>query len=314
VSLPPLWIVRVALTLLPLPALAQPRSEALAPPVRRLEPSVADSAREVGIAPGHPTTLLFDAALDTQAVERACHELGFQRVAVAKDTIMLLPAPGLKAGQQLRLMVSFADGQPPGGVPVVFVVRPAAAETLVEVSRGALPVSSCQAALTEEQARSAEKDEALALKDAEIAALRAEAGGLTGLVASGRLTDGGVRSMALVTRAWRPPEQLTYLAAHLYVARGLMAVDVELKLRAQAAAPWVPGAVTLALGTTSVPVRSARLVEGSMLKPGDTAHFVVEWEAPEALPGKPPPVYRLKVMDQSGMQHIDALCLGRGKC
>ncbi|MBN1206172.1 MAG: DUF2381 family protein [Myxococcaceae bacterium] len=313
-SLPPAWIVWLLIPLAGLPAVAQPRVDATAPPVRQLEVSPSLNELEVWVAPGRPITLLFDAKLDPVAVAREGRALGFQRVAVAEDTLTLLPGAGLKEGARLRLEVRFADGQPPEGVLLVFIVDPTRAESLVEVYRGPRSGGTCQEALEAERARSAAKDAELARKDAEIAALRAEGGSLTALVAAGRLTEGGVRAIPLPMRGWKLPRDLRCSAARLYMARGRMALEMELKMVANSTQPWAPGEVTLTRNATPVPVLSARLVEGALLNKNDTARLVVEWEAPEALPDKPPSLYILEVMEQGGKRNMIALCVGRGKC
>jgi uncharacterized protein (TIGR02268 family) len=300
VSLLPVQAVPVFILLLGLSSVAQPRPEGPRRPVRQLELPPLQGAAEVRVAPGVPTTLLFNARLDQSEIERAGRELGFARVAVAQDTLTVVPSPAALAGAQLRLPVRFAEGPPQEGEIVVFVVDPPQAVAHVEVVRRMRTVPAVEAALVAERAKSTALEAELAARDAREAELRAEQGSLAGLIEAGTLGQEGIFSRELDAETWQLPVELQVGKSQLHAGTGRVAVVVELELKA-AARPWRPGRATLqAKGqgpTLRLPARVARLVGTAVLAPGEKALLVVEVEVPT---GGPRRSYRLEVLEQGG--------------
>jgi uncharacterized protein (TIGR02268 family) len=295
VPLPPFWVVSLLIVLLGLPGLAQPGPAPVLPPVGGGEACAPAAVAEVRVAPEQPTTLLFDAALDQGAVEHAARELGFARVAVAKDTLTVVPAPGWRAGERRRLTVPFADGQPPGGLPLVFVLAPTQAEAHVKVSRPPRTLAALEQALAAQQVR-------CDAKDAELATLREKASSLALLVASGTLGREGLRVVPLETAQWTMPAELERGAASLYVATGQVAFEVELTLAA-GAQPWAPGAATLEdqTGQNLVHAGVVQLVDGPVLTAGAKARLVVGFAASMGNLGK---LYEFKVTERNGSRGL----------
>jgi uncharacterized protein (TIGR02268 family) len=301
VSLLPVHVVSVFILLLGLPVLAQPRPEGAERPMRQLELPPLQGAAEVRVAPGFPTTLLFNARIDRSAVERAGRELGFARVAAGEDTLTVVPGVEAQAGAQLRLPVRFMEGPPQEGEAVVFVVDPLNAEAHVEVSRRVRTVPALEEALAVERARYAAKEAELAARDAQVAELRAAHGGLAGLVEAGILGRDGISVREVEIKL---PPGLSAGNGRLYVATGRVALVVELTLVA-GARPWAPARATLEPRTgdtsTRLPARVTRLLKAAVLAPGDKALLVVEFEVPT---GGPEQMYKLEVLEQGGERSL----------
>jgi uncharacterized protein (TIGR02268 family) len=267
---------------------------------------------EVPVAPGRPLVLFFDAALDPTQVRRVSRELGLQRVAVGEDTLAFQLAPGLQEGTRLRLPVRFMDGQPPESVSVVLVVDSPRARSHAAVPRRLPEAQGCEGALAATRAQ-------VAAQGAELSALKEElrdrAGSLTELVATGVLTGAGVRGVALPVKQWKRVHELKVTAARLYVARGRMAVELEVLVeKGGRKRPWAPGPAKLMLNGTAVAVRSVRLLGGPLLERDSKARLLVEWEAPAADAERPPPPYALEVAEQGGSGTLRAPCLGSEPC
>jgi uncharacterized protein (TIGR02268 family) len=299
VSLLPVQAVPVFILLLGLPSVAQPRPGWARRPAQQLELPALQGAAEVRVAPGVPTTLLFNARLDRSEVERAGRELGFARVAVADDTLTVVPGMAAQAGARLRLPVRFAGGPPQEGETVVFVVDPPHAEAHVEVVRRMRTVPALEEALIAERARSAALETELAARDAREAELRAEQGSLAGLIEAGTLDPEGISVQKLGANQWDPLADLRAGELRCHVATGRVALVVELDLKA-GARPWAPGEATLQLQdgpSTRLPARVARLLRRPVLAPGERALLVVEFEVPTGGSNK---TYRLEVLEQGG--------------
>jgi uncharacterized protein (TIGR02268 family) len=301
VSLLPVQAVPVFILLLGLPSVAQPRPEGSLRPAQQLELPALQGAAEVRVAPGVPTTLVFNnARLDRSAVERAGRELGFARVAVAEDTLTVVPGMTAQEGAQLRLPVRFAEGPPQEGEIVVFVVDPPHAEAHVEVVRRMRTVPALEEALVAERARSAALDVELAARGARVAELRAEQGSLAGLIEAGTLGPQGISVQTLRAVDWLPSAELSTESSRLHVATGRVAVVVELHLE-PTARPWAPGGASLQpMGNDSsarLPARVTRLVGKAVLAPGERALLVVEFDLPT---GGPLRTYKLEVLGQDG--------------
>jgi uncharacterized protein (TIGR02268 family) len=312
VCLPPAQVVLLLLVLSALPAAAQLGPAGVAAELPPPSGQRLSEDMEVPVAPGRPLVLFFDAALDQTHVRRVSRELGLQRVAVGEDTLAFQLAPGLQEGTRLRLPVRFADGQAPESVNVVLVVDSPRAQGQVAVPRRPREAPGCAEALAAVRAQ-------VAAQGAELSALREElrdrAGSLTELVATGVLTGAGVRVVALPVGQWGSVRGLRVTAARLYVARGRMAVEVEVQVeRRRRKRPWSPGAVKLTLDDTPVALRSVRLLGGPLLEYKSMARLLVEWEASNADPERPPAPYALEVPDPDSGGTLRAPCLGSQRC
>lgn len=294
---PPRGVVWLWIHLVGAAALAQPSSESLLP-VRRLTLAGSRDVPEVRLAPGRLTTLLFDAPLEVNALRQVGRTWGFERVEVAERALVLLPQSGKAVAARIPLTVRFADGQPEAGLPLVLVVGSGEAEARVEVARGLLPGS-------EERAESQAAGGAQA---PEGAAPLAKESGLMGLISTGLLGEQGIRAIRVKPDDWAP-QGMTVRETRVYVATGRMALEVTLFLE-RGELPWAPGEAIVDLGQSerAAPRAVARLLEGAVLRPGDTARLVVEWEAPT---GQKMPRCRLSVSEQGGERafQVNALLL-----
>ena len=301
-SLLPVQVVLLSVLFLGWAALAQPHPVPTSAPVRSLELPPLRGVAEVRVAPGLPTTLLFNARLDRGAVERAGRELGFTRVAVAEDALVVVPAQHTQQGARLTLPIRFAGEEAHEAEAVVFLVAPAQAEAAVQVVRRARTVPALEEALVTARERGAALEAALATRSAELAAARTEKASMAPLMEAGLLGREGIRAMELGAVNWEPGETGT-AAAWLYVATGSVAFDIELTLSAQAR-PWAPGAARLVPHHgrgLPIPARVARLVGASMVAPGEKARLLVEFEVPTAgaMEG-----YTLEVAEQGGERDL----------
>lgn len=309
-SLPLLQVVLLFFLLTALPAPAQPRM----PDRGLLEPEqqAAPEDREIPVAAGLPTTLLFDAVLDQLAVQRVSRELGLQRVAIGEDTLTFQLPPGLPEGTRLRLRARFADGQCPESVSLVLVVDPSRAQSHAAVPRRSLAALSCEEALGAARALAAARDGELLTLHEE---LKTKAGTLAELVATDVLTEAGVRVIPVPVEAVSRLRGVKVTAARVYVARGRMAAELVMTLTHVRRTPlWTPGAVKLTLNGTPAVARSVRLLEGTVRQGKSTARLIVEWEAPAAHPDKPPPPSALEVLGQGGKPPLRVSCLGSESC
>jgi len=304
VSLLPAQAVPVFILLLGLPSLAQPRPEGAQRPVRQLELPPLQGVATVRVAPGVPTTLLFNVGLDRSAVERAAHALGLARVVVAEEALTVVPGMGAQAGAQLRLPVRFAEGPAQEGEAVVFVVDPLNGEAHVEVSRRMRTVPALEEALAAERARSAAQEAELAARDALVAELRAARGELAGLIEAGTLGPQGIPVKELPAALWELAAGLSAHNGRLYVAAGRAALVVELHLM-PGERPWAPaGATVKPMGSDTggrLTARITRLVRAAALAPGGRALLMVELEVP---PGDPTDEYSLEVWEQEGPRRV----------
>lgn len=294
-SLLPVQVVPLSILFLGLSALAQPHPALASPPMRSLELPPLRGVAEVSVAQGLPTTLLFNAKLDRAAIERAGRELGLARVAVAEDTLLVVPAQEAKPGTRLTLPLRFAGEEAHEGEAVVFVVDPAHAEAYVQVVRRVRTVPALEEALAAALERGAALEAALEARSAELASVAP-------LIEAGVLGRDGIRPVELGKVTWRPGEDATG-NAWLYVAAGRVAFDIELTLAAQAR-PWALGEARLKRdeqGASPIPARVARLLGASVVAPGERARLLVEFEVPTEGATQP---YRLEVTEREGKRML----------
>ncbi len=286
-SVPPCRVVSLLLLVLPAAALAQAGGWEGEPLVRQLELSQVPPP-EVWMAPGQATLVLLDARLDTQAMQRASAVEGLRLVEVAERAVTLVLSGGVKAGARLEYTLHFADGQPAEGVTLVLRVDSARAESAVEVYRGAIPAEALK--------------RQVAALNARVQALLSQEAGLLPLMAAGLLAPAGVRSRNVNEPVTVKAPGLTSEDAWHHVATGRMALEVTLTL-APGAPPWAPGAVQLKelSNPEPLPVRSVKLLGGTVLQPGTTTRLLVEWDTPLEVEGLE---YTLQVDEQNGKRGV----------
>jgi uncharacterized protein (TIGR02268 family) len=301
VSLLPVQVVPLSVLFLGLAALAQLHPALASPPVRSLELPPLRGAAEVGVAPGLPTTLLFNAKLERGAVERAGRELGFARIGVTEDMLVVVPAQDSKLGARLVLPIRFAGEEAHEAQAVVFLVDPARAETSVQVVRRIRTVPALEESLAAALDRGAALEASLETRSEELATVRAEKVSMAPLIEAGVLGRNGLRVVELGAVKWEPTDDGTGTAL-LYVAAGRVAFDIELTLAAHAR-PWALGEVWLKPErvTASIPARVARLVGVPVLAPREKARLLVEFEVPtDGAATK----YVLEVVEREGKRRL----------
>jgi uncharacterized protein (TIGR02268 family) len=302
VSLLPVQVVVLSVLFLGLAALAQPHPVLASPPVRSLELPPLRGAAEVRVAPGLPTLLLFNAKLDRAAIERAGRELGLARVAMAEDTLLVVPAQEAKPGERLTLPLRFAGEDAHEGEAVVLVVDSSRAEAYVQVVRRVRTVPALEEALAAALERGAALEAAVEARSAELTTVRAEKASMAPLIEAGVLGRDGIRPMELGAVTLEPREDGTG-TARLYVAAGRVAFDIELTLAAQAR-PWALGEARLKpekKGASPIPARVARLLGTAVLAPGQKARLLVEFEVPTEGALRQ---YNLEVTEQEGERSL----------
>jgi uncharacterized protein (TIGR02268 family) len=239
--------------------------------------------------------LLFNAKLDRGAVEGAGRELGLARVAVAEDTLLVVPAQEVRPGARLTLPIRFAGEEAHEEEAVVLVVDPGRAEAYVQVVRRVRTVPALEEALAAALERGAALEAALETRSVELASMAP-------LIEAGVLGRNGLRVVELGAVRWEPSEDGTG-NAWLYVAAGRVTFDIELTLAAQAR-PWALGEATLRPKeerAAPIPARVARLLGTSVVAPGEKARLLVEFEVPtEGAMGK----YQLEVTEQEGERKL----------
>ena len=272
--------------MLPCVALAQPGSLEPEPVARQLELSQTPRP-EVWVAPAQATEVVLDARLDTEATRRAGPARGLRRVEVAEDTVVLVPAPGLREGETLEFPLWFAEGSPAQPVTLVLRVDSARAEPRVELYRGDIPAEALK--------------RHVAALNARLEAQRAQKPSLTQMMSGGVLRPTGVRSHKL-SRVEVQGQGLTASEGWLHVADGRLGLEVSLTL-APGSPAWVPATAQLQrLGTPETQLaRSMKLLSGAALQPGNTTRLLVEWETPAETMGAK---YRLRVNERHGERSV----------
>ncbi|REG26130.1 uncharacterized protein (TIGR02268 family) [Archangium gephyra] len=184
---------------------------------------------EVQISPGQPTTFSFDS--DVRADGMTLENRERFKVAPGQRLITLEPSEKMRGEKLSTLTVCFADGEVPPCMTFRLVVHPAIGERRVEIFRHSRPVESIQADLK----KSYEENARLR---AEIQRLRAERDnpdGLTGLLASGMMSEKGI-PCSTVRVVQRPGNALSARGVTTCRARRRMAVRFD--LRNEGTAPW----------------------------------------------------------------------------
>lgn len=217
---------------------------------------------EVWVAPARTTEVVLDARLDTEATRRAGPVLGLRKLEVTENSVVLVPAAGLKEGESLELPLWFAEGAP---AQLLLRVDSARAEPRVELYRGDIPPEALK--------------RQVAALNARMEALRAQETSLTIMMARGVLSPTGVRSYKLDGVVVQG-QGLTASEAWLHVADGRLGLEVSLTL-APGSPPWVPATARLSRSGNREPLsaRSMKLLSGAALQPGNTTRLLVEWEA-----------------------------------
>jgi len=280
--------------LLALPAAAVPPGEpGWMLDVRRIHLSPqpqAGSPPEVRVSSGQSTVLVFDAPVTRHELPG---EERFGRVRLARDTLVLLPGPGLEAGETWTLAVHFADEAVPASVKLRLVVHAALAERQVEVYRHPRGAEALQAELLEKQGQ-VQRCQA---EVARLQAAQARPDGLGGWLDAEDVDDRGVpvKIQALVPH---PRNALLAERAWAYRAARSMAVRFELKL--PGGRPWEAGGAALQAKAGPRP-RVLRVLLKAPIAPGEKGLVVVEVKYLEGMFLGP---YTLTVEEAGGTRSV----------
>lgn len=200
---------------------------------------------EVFISAGLSTNFNFDAELSRAPDGRDMVELAqreaFSRVDVGQASLRLVPSATLKPGTRLRLRVLFRDGKAPADAAFTLVVGTASPHPVVEVFREGRPVESYQLETKNAHAATAKCLDALERIKAE----RAGPPGLLGMLASGHITEIGVRSLNLRMRITHAPGSVAEAIRAMSFRSG---IEVGVKLQVElpeGAPPWTASGATL---------------------------------------------------------------------
>jgi len=237
---------------------------------------------EVRVAPGVPTTIIFDAALARDSVKLDGEGTRILLVDVGDKSVTVEPL--VELGQERALLrVRFVDGAAPEGATLALVSDPAQVDGHLRVSRRAHSAEGLEKELANVRAR-------CEAREVELAELRArcEANGLVALVLAGSLGRKDLTNAGFIA-----PDALESGASGLRMGEGwakvapkwlLVAVTVE---NDAGQPPWSPDKVTLRSTKTNeaVGVRVARM-DRPQLGPGEGGLVAVEVEPPSAAAGE----------------------------
>ncbi|MCY1075532.1 DUF2381 family protein [Archangium lansingense] len=278
-------------------SLAPPSVAQTQPPAReRQERQVVlpsnpnESAPEARVAAGVATYLRFDAPIDKASLELEGRPARFRWVEAGERLVAVEPSVDLGAEEKLVVRVRYKDGASPAVATLVLVSHPTLVDKEVEVVRRPRTLEALEAALAE--------------KEAELAALRAQygAGGPAGLVFSGRIDRNGVVA--------RSTEDVPGIQGGLKVVRGMgyragsWALAVVRVRNLPGQKPWAPGSARLTRADgTPVKVLSVEM-DKAQLAPGEEGLVAVEPEVPYWKAGQ---VFRVEVLDKSGVRRVPIL-------
>jgi uncharacterized protein (TIGR02268 family) len=231
---------------------------------------------------GLSTNLFFDSKL--ARVELAGRERF--RMIQGDIGIALVPTGAFQEGERVPMTVHFQDGVAPASATFHLVVHPEQAERQVEVTRHPRTLDSYR------QGEQRARVEALQCRQ-DMARLQAEGGGqvgLTGLLAQGRMGEGGVAYKFLgfeVTS--RPGNTLTRADARSYRSdtyregekTGGVRLAVEQELWNNGKTPWTPAGAALA-GPNHTEWKALGVWPLEPIPPGGKRRVVVEVEATES--------------------------------
>ncbi|WP_257458073.1 DUF2381 family protein [Archangium lipolyticum] len=247
-----------------------------------MQADAPDSRLEVCIHPELSTSLFFDSKL--ARVELASRERF--RVIEGELGVTLVPTEALRDGERVPVTVHFQDGAAPASVTFQLVVHPSEAERQVEVTRHPRTLASYRKG--EQQARA----EARQCREG-MARLQAECGGqvgLTGLIAQGRMGEGGVAYRDLgVGVTSRPGNTVTSAYASSYRSdtyhegekTGMVRLAVKQELANTGKTPWTPAGAAL-VGPKRKELKALGVWPWESIPPGQKRQVVVEVEAAES--------------------------------
>jgi uncharacterized protein (TIGR02268 family) len=247
-----------------------------------LEADAPGRPPEVCIHPELSTNLFFDSKL--ARVELAAWERF--RVIQGDVGIALVPTEAFHDGERVPVTVHFQDGAAPASATFLLVVHPSQAERQVEVTRHPRTLASYRQG--EQQAR-AEVQQCREDK----ARLQAECGGqvgLTGLIAQGRLGEGGIAYRDLnVDVTSRPGNTVTSADARSYRSdtyvegekTGGVRLAVDQELWNNGKTPWTPTGAAL-VGRKHMELKVLGVWPMEPIPPGQKRRVVVEAEATES--------------------------------
>ncbi|KFA91737.1 DUF2381 family protein [Archangium violaceum] len=253
--------------------------------------NASESVPEVRVAAGVASYLRFDAPLDKASLELEGRPARFRWVDVGERLVAVEPSVDLVAEERLVLRVRYKDGASPAVATLVLVSHLSLVDKEVEVVRRPRTVEALETALAE--------------NEAELAALKAQCGvgGPAGLVFSGRIDWNGV-----VAR--RTEDVPTGIQGGLKVVGGMgyragsWALAVVRVRNLPGQQPWAPGSARLIRADgTPVKVLSVEM-DKAQLAPGEEGLVAVEPEAPYWKAGQ---VFRVEVLDKSGVRRVPIL-------
>ena len=288
------------LTLLPLMHATAAQARRVDDGTRRIDVAgrAGDTARELRVAPGVVTSLVFDTPLDLEAMKAELEGLGARfglaDVGQSRMTMLLRPSADFTPGSRQRVEVRFSRGEEPRRAVLELVSVPKAeAERQVEVTRQRPPEEERVAAL---EARGA-------ACEAELEAVKARSAmPLAMLVLEGELKpDRHQGSRPLIPREDRTRlEGVSLTQVFLYRAQRRAALSLRLNL-SRRARRWVPAEAVVEDARTGqrLKVHGVAMKQPAM-EPGSEALLVVEWDATSEAGG----TVDVRVLERDGERHI----------
>ncbi|HEX5750793.1 MAG TPA: DUF2381 family protein [Archangium sp.] len=287
-------------------AVRRPYPESCDEPARSIE-LLAESAREpleVCISAELSTTFVFDSGVARVEMEDAER---FQRVAMDKGTLVLVPRRKPRNGKSSRLTVFFEGDTAPASVAFMLVVHPARLAREVDVFRFGRPEEPWERELREVR----EENERLVQTLKQLQAEYQGQGPLTGLFARGRMEIGTQEIVfndlsKSITK--NPANALDVEAVFAYryttaVPDGeepLVQVAVVLKLRNPGAHPWT--AARAALVREGEEVKQPGVWQAHPLAPLGRGFVVAETELLERAAREK---LTLRLWDEGGAQSVE---------
>lgn len=287
-------------------AVRRPYPDSCDEPARSIE-LLAEFAREplaVCISSELSTTFVFDSGIARVELEDAER---FQRIAMDKGTLVLVPKRKPRSGKPSRLTVFFEGDTSPASVAFMLVVHPARLAREVDVFRFGRPEEPWERDLREVR----EENERLTRALKQLQAEYQGQGPLTRLFTLGRMAmgDQGVVFSNLsksITEAPTNTLDIETVFAYRYTTavpdgeEPVFRVAVVLKLRNPGAQPWM--AAKAALVRDGEEVKQPSLWQPEPLAPLGRGFVVVETELPERETHEK---LTLRLWDEDGNQSIE---------
>jgi uncharacterized protein (TIGR02268 family) len=257
-----------------------------------------DTARELRVAPGVITSLVFDTPLDLEATQAELDALASRfelaDVGLSRTTLMLRPSARFVPGTRQRLEVRFARAEEPRRAVLELVSVPKAeAERQVEVTRQSPSVEERVAALEARGAACEAEQEVLKARNAMPLAM---------LVLEGEVRPTQRRGGQLLKprKYRRHPEDVELTQTLLYRTHGRAALSMRLNL-SPSARHWVQGDAVVEDARTGRRLKVyGAAMKPPVLEPGSEGLLVVEWEAASEADG----LVDVQVLEREGARHV----------